>query len=428
MMMHARTNHRWKLEKLENICAQITDGKHGDCEDEPNSGFYFLSCKDVVDGKLNYDGARQITEADFRDTHRRTKFAPSDILVTNSGTIGRMALAPDNELTPRTTFQKSVAILKPAPNRVEPKFLYYALQVDIRQLIEFAGGTAQKNLLLRDLRSFEIPVPPVPVQRRIAGILSAYDELIENNQRRIRILEGMARALYREWFVEFRYPGHAKRPRSESALGEVPEGWNAVQFTDIADVLSGGTPKTDVPEYWHGEIPFFTPRDVPDCFYVQDTAKHITELGISKCASELYPPDTVFITARGTVGKVALPSVPMAMNQSSYALRGKPGIPQRFLFLTTLQQVDFLKTNTGGATFDTIVVDTFRRMSVVKPDGGVIERFGNAIDPMFAQIDALQRQVANLRKTRDLLIPRLLSGVELRGTNADEGPKCAAVT
>ncbi len=260
--------------------------------------------------------------------------------------------------------------------------------------------------------NFDFNVPPLPVQRRIAGILSAYDELIENSQRRIRLLEDMARALYREWFVHFRFPGHESVPRLPSALGDIPQGWDVKPFTEIADVLSGGTPKTDTAEYWNGEIPFFTPRDVPGCFYVQDTDKHVTELGLSKCASELYPPDTVFITARGTVGKVALPSVPMAMNQSCYALRGKPGIPQRFLFLMTLQQVDYLKTNTGGATFDTIVVDTFRRMEVVKPASDIIARFANKTDAMFEQVNTLQRKLQNLRRTRDLLLPRLLSGFE----------------
>jgi type I restriction enzyme S subunit len=110
------------------------------------------------------------------------------------------------------------------------------------------------------------------------------------------------------------------------------------------------------------------------------------------------------------VGKVALPAVNMAMNQSCYALRGKTGIPQRFLFLMTLQQVDYLKTNTGGATFDTIVVDTFRRMEVVSPSQAIASQFSELIDPVFEQVNTLQRQIQNLRRTRDLLLPRLLSG------------------
>jgi type I restriction enzyme S subunit len=220
----------------------------------------------------------------------------------------------------------------------------------------------------------------------------------------------MARALYREWFVHFRFPGHESVPRVPSALGEIPQGWEVKPFTAVADVLSGGTPKTDVSEYWNGNIPFFTPRDAPDCFYVQDTDKHVSEFGLSRCSSALYPPDTVFITARGTVGKVAIPSVPMAMNQSCYALRGKVGIPQRFLFLMTLQQVDYLKTNTGGATFDTIVVDTLRRMEIVLPAADIVSHFAERVDAVFKQVNTLQRQIQNLRRTRDLLLPRLLSG------------------
>lgn len=271
-------------------------------------------------------------------------------------------------------------------------------------------GATMPSLNQGIIERIDLPLPPLPIQKRIAGILSAYDELIENNQRRIKILESMARSLYREWFIHFRYPGHESVPLVPSPLGPIPKGWEVKPFTEIADVLSGGTPKTNVSEYWNGEIPFFTPRDVPDCFYVHDTDKHVTDLGLSKCASELYPSDTVFITARGTVGKVALPSVPMAMNQSCYALRGKAGIPQRFLFLMTLRQVDYLKTNTGGATFDTIVVDTFRRMEVVKPTREFTARFAAEVDAIFDQIHTLQRQIQNLRQTRDLLLPRLLSG------------------
>jgi type I restriction enzyme, S subunit len=201
--------------KLEDICSQITDGKHGDCNNEEGSGYYFLSCKDVTNGKLNYENARQITKEDFIDTHRRTKLETNDLLITNSGTIGRMAIAPHDELTYRTTFQKSVAILKPIESKVSPRFLYYLLHADLKRLISFAGGTAQKNLLLRDLRAFEIKLIDFDLQQKIATILSAYDDLIENNTRRIAILEEMNQMIYREWFVKFRFPGHEKVSRAE---------------------------------------------------------------------------------------------------------------------------------------------------------------------------------------------------------------------
>ena len=289
-----------------------------------------------------------------------------------------------------------------------PKFGYFFLQTMGFERLD--AGSSNPSLNRNHIHTIPVCVPPLPIQRRIADILSAYDELIENCQRRIKILEQMSRGLYREWFVKFRFPNHAKTPMVDSPLGKIPKGWEVVPFTDIADVLSGGTPKTEVPEYWDGTIPFFTPRDAPSCFYVQNTEKHVTEMGLSRCSSELYPPDTVFITARGTVGKVALPSVPMAMNQSCYALRGKPNIPQKFLFLWTLQQVDYLKTNVGGATFDTIVVDTFRRMQVVNPPSELVTRFSRKIDPLLDDVNVLQRGINNIRKTRDLLLPRLMSG------------------
>jgi len=316
------------------------------------------------------------------------------------------------------TLNQAICGLVVDDKKADWRFVFYSLLKDRGELTVQAQGAAQQNLNQDLIRQFEIPIPPLPVQQRIAGILSAYDELMENSQRRIQLLETMARALYREWFTEFRFPGHEKLSRVASPVGNIPHGWEVVAFTDIVNVLSGGTPKTNVAEYWGGEIPFFTPRDVPDCFYIQDTAKHVTELGLSKCTSELYPPDTVFITARGTVGKVALPSVPMAMNQSCYALRGMRGIPQRFLFLMTLHQVDYLKTNTGGATFDTIVVDTFRRMTVVKPSPDIIARFVAHTDAMFEQINTLQCQAQNLRVTRDLLLPRLIAGQQDLRTSA----------
>jgi type I restriction enzyme S subunit len=310
---------------------------------------------------------------------------------------------------PAATNQACAAMLVDEA-KCDTHYFFYALKARRHVLLKLAYGGAQRNLTGKLIREFPLPIPPLRVQRRIAGILSAYDELIENNQRRIRILEEMARALYREWFVSFRYPDHESIPLVHSLLGSIPQGWEVVAFTELADILSGGTPKTHVSEYWNGTIPFFTPRDALACFYVQDTEKHITDLGLSKCASELYAPNTVFITARGTVGKVVLPSVPMAMNQSCYALRGKTGIPQHFLFLMTLEQVNYLKTNTGGATFDTIVVDTFRRMPIVKPPLDLIARFAHLTHAVFEAIDNLQRKNTNLRSTRDLLLPKLISG------------------
>jgi type I restriction enzyme S subunit len=397
---------------MDELC-EITSSKRIFAADYVSEGVPFYRGKEITEkynGKLDVSTELFITEAKFKEIEKKFG-APQagDLLLTSVGTLGSVYVVKPSD---RFYFKDGNLTWFRKLKGLDSQFLYYWIgsPQGKAELQKATIGSSQSAFTIVLLKGMEMQLPPLPVQRRIAGILSAYDELMENCQRRIRILESMARALYREWFVHFRYPGHESVPRVDSPLGPIPQGWEVKPFTEIADVLSGGTPKTDIAEYWNGEIPFFTPRDTTDNFYVLDTDKHVTELGLSKCASELYTPDTVFITARGTVGKVALPSVPMAMNQSCYALRGKSGVPQRFLFLMTLQQVDYLKTNTGGATFDTIVVDTFRRMEVVKPARDIIARFATKTDAIFEQVNALQRQIQNLRQTRDLLLPRLLSG------------------
>ena len=186
-----------RKEKLGDICINITDGKHGDCKNEANSGFYCVSVKDIYDGKINYENARQITEDDFQETHKRTRLGKDDILVTNSGTIGRMALVKDDDRTDKTTFQKSVAIIKPDKNIINPLYLYYFIKSDIKRLSEFAGGTTQKNLLLKDLRNFKIIIPSFIEQKSIANTLSCLDEKIEINNRINNNLEEIARAIFK---------------------------------------------------------------------------------------------------------------------------------------------------------------------------------------------------------------------------------------
>ena len=221
---------------LAELTLNITDGKHGDCRGKDNSGFYFISCKDVRDGQIHYEDARQIIEEDFWDTHKRTRLEPEDILVTNSGTIGRMAFIRDVPLTYRTTFQKSVAIVKPDKSKIFPKYLYYQLQNCVDGFVNQSNGAAQKNLLLSTMRAFKMNIhEDEDTQIRIASILSVYDDLIENNQEQIKLLEEAAQRLYKEWFVDLRFPGH----ETTSITDGIPEGWKKERLIDIVKVQYG---------------------------------------------------------------------------------------------------------------------------------------------------------------------------------------------
>ena len=150
----------WEVKSLEAITELITDGKHGNSDDESQSGYYFISAKDILNEMIDYSKARQITYKDFQETHKRTNLKTGDILITNSGTIGKIAYIFEDELNSKTTFQKSVAILKPI---IDSHFFFQAIKHNIRELIELAGGSTQSNLLLGDLKTFKILVPIITV-------------------------------------------------------------------------------------------------------------------------------------------------------------------------------------------------------------------------------------------------------------------------
>ncbi|MBE6490117.1 MAG: hypothetical protein E7Z83_04595 [Methanobrevibacter sp.] len=216
--------------KLEDLCLQITDGKHGDCENQENSGYYFVSVKDIDEGEIHYSNARQITKYDFEDTDKRTRLENEDILITNSGTIGKFVFV-NSPLSRKTTFQKSVAIIKPNKNKILPKFLYYYLISEKRRLIEYAGGTTQKNLLLRDIRNFEVEVPDEFHQKKIIEILNTIDELIKTKKKLNKNLNHQRKLLFKNWFIDFN--DFSDYELYDTAFGLIPKTWHIYDFKEI---------------------------------------------------------------------------------------------------------------------------------------------------------------------------------------------------
>lgn len=245
-------------------------------------------------------------------------------------------------------FPDSVIGFIPDPKKSDARFIKYLFDAVLKlQYRQVSQGAAQDNLSQGKLLALKFSVPDdVNEQIRIADFIATYDDLIENNRRRIQLLEESARLLYQEWFVRLRFPGHEQA----KIIDGVPEGWERTTADKVMNILSGGTPKTKMPEFWNGGIPFFTPKDAKGLF-THDTEKTITELGLSKCNSHLYPKYTVFITARGTVGKLSFAQRPMAMNQSCYALIAKDGISQEFLYSSLKASIDQFKARASGAVF-----------------------------------------------------------------------------
>lgn len=288
-----------------------------------------------------------------------------------------------------------------------PFYVYLFKSSLIRSVLSiYGGGTNINNLNQQILCNLDVPLPPLAVQKNIAAILSAYDELIENNQRRIALLEKLAEEIYREWFVRLRFPGHEKVKRVKG----VPAGWSVQPASEAFRVMGGGTPKTEVAVYWDGEIPFFTPKDSHVGFYVLNTEKTLTEKGLQSCSSQLFPSETIFITARGTVGELCLAHRPMAMNQSCYALAPRGEQSVYFHFLAMKLAITYIKGISKSGVFDNIVIDTFKNVPIMVPTTDLLRSFNEMAKPIFGQIGCLLQTNVHLTATRDQLLPRLISG------------------
>jgi type I restriction enzyme S subunit len=339
-----------------------------------------------------------ISSSGITSYHNEAKAVGPGVIVGRKGTVGSVHFSPSDFWPHDTTLWS-----KELQGNDARFVFYYLLTVNLKR---FDVGSSNPTLNRNHIHDLPVWIPPLDEQRRIASVLSSFDDLTENNRRRMTLLEDAARQLYREWFIRLRFPGHEHR----SIRDGVPEGWKSTTAIASMDILSGGTPKTTVSDYWDGDIPFYTPKDASDACYTLTTERSITERGLKNCNSRLYPPDTVFISARGTVGKLSLAARPMAMSQSCYALVGKGHVSQLFLFSALREAIDHFKQHASGAVFDAIVVDTFKLIPFTVPDQKAVRLFEETIGPLFRQVANLTEQNDKLRAARDLLLPRLMSG------------------
>ncbi|WP_419610634.1 restriction endonuclease subunit S, partial [Thiolapillus sp.] len=237
----------------------------------------------------------------------------------------------------------------------------------------------------------------------------------------------IARAIFKSWFVDFdpvKAKMEGKQPEGmteeiaalfpdrlvDSELGMIPEGWDTIVLSEIVDIHSGGTPKTKVSEYWNGTIPWYSVVDAPNDgeVFVVTTSKSITDMGLNNSSTKILPIGSTIISARGTVGKLAVTCSKITMNQSCYALKGLYG--DFFTYYTISEEVDWLKQNAHGAVFDTITRATFKEISIVLPNTEIIRMYESLVLPLMERIKVLLYESNTLAELRDTLLPRLISG------------------
>lgn len=342
----------------------------------------------------------------------RHKLHKDEIVFPRRGEITKCALIKQDQ----EGFLCGTGCLKiTIPSKIlSPLFIryYLAKQEIIEWLDSNAVGATMKNLSTGILEKLPVYYPPLPIQEKIAWILAVYDDLIENNLKRIKLLEEMAQITYEEWFVRMRFPGHESVSIN---LGTgLPEGWKRKENGDCCEVSGGGTPSREIPEYWEsGTVKWFSPTDLSkaNSLCLLDSSDKITELGFKKSSARLMGKHTFMMTSRATIGLFGLIDAEYTTNQGFINVTPLKPHHKYYLLFNFKNRVDEFIAHASGATFPEISKSNFKRLKITWPSEDALSIFHEYCSPIIGEMMNLTKQNQRLREARDILLPRLMTGV-----------------
>lgn len=345
------------------------------------------------------------------------KLQENDVIIQTVGSwasnpnsvVGKVVKVPSG-LEGALLNQNAVKIF--CDERIDNGFLFYLLKNDSFKayIIGTAQGAAnQASITLDSIKKYTFRLPPIYAQRKIASILSAYDDLIENNAKRIKLLEEVAQNIYKEWFVHFRFPGYEKA-KFENGL---PKGWRIEVMDNIASISGGGTPSTQEPAYWdNGDILWFSPTDLSknSSLVLLDSEKKITLEGLRNSSAKILPPRTILMSSRATIGLFGLISKECSTNQGFINIVPNDEIMRYYLLYNLKNRKQEIINKASGTTFKEISKKTFKEFEVVIPVVNVLEKFMLTVNDVIDGIENLEKQNQQLKEARDILLPRLMNG------------------
>ena len=410
-------------QNLLDVCELIVDCEHKTAPTQ-ETGYPSIRTPNIGRGRLILDGANRVSEETYRTWSRRAIPQAEDLILAREAPIGNVAIIPKNL---NVCLGQRTVLIRPDKNKIIPMFLLYLMLGDEIQekLLAHSTGTTVGHLNMRDIRNLKLPrLPQFSTQRKIAAILSAYDDLIENNTRRIKILEEMAATIYREWFVEFRFPGHEHVKMAESELGLIPEGWDT-KFSDYVDFKEG--PGLRRWQYRDEGIPFLNIRTLVDNDIDSSKLQYLDPDEVrTKYSHFLLSTYDHVVSSSGTLGRIVTiqrDHLPLMLNTSIIRMRAKtknvgPWQLKHFLKSDYFQrQINALATGTAQKNYGP---SHLKHMKIVAPDSALGRKYEELVSPLEELLGVLVIKNANLRSTRDLLLPKLISG-ELDVSTLDIG-------
>jgi type I restriction enzyme S subunit len=399
------------LSTLASLCELIIDCEHKTAP-TVSEGYPLIRTPDIGVGRLDTESAQRVDEATYKEWTRRAVPQAGDLILAREAPVGNVGIVRPGI---QPVLGQRTVLIRTRHDELDPLYLNYLLSGPVLRgwMAGVSSGATLPHLNMSDIRSMEIPsIPAVNVQRKIAAVLSAYDELVENNTRRIRVLEEMAQRIYREWFVDFRFPGHENVPLIQSELGPIPEGWAVRTLGEVCSLMqAGGTPLRAVPDYWvEGTVDWFTTTELQDGFLLH-SAERVTEMAVQDKKTRLFPRGAILMAIYGspTVGRLGVLTESGACNQAALAMIGHL-VPQVVLYYALLELRAHFNSIAQGAAQQNISKQKVGGTPIVCPSPRLCSAAEEVLTPLWEQRKVLGIATERLRTTRDLLLQRLISG------------------
>ncbi|MCK7639283.1 restriction endonuclease subunit S [Acinetobacter portensis] len=353
-----------------------------------------LPNQNIVSGKFPV-----VASSGIKDFHNDFKASPPIVVTGRSGTLGEVQYITEKSWPLNTTLY-SISFRDNLP-----KYVYYYLKE--MHLENFNAGAGVPTLNQNHLQKLKIKIPQLDIQKKIAAILSAYDDLIENNKKRIQILENMAEELYKEWFVRFRFPNWEN---TEFEKG-VPKGWSYTILERLGKIRTGKTPSTSNSEFYGGQYPFYKTPDMHDKVFVFETDETLTEQGLYSQKSQIIEANAIMVTCIGSGGVTAISTKKGCTNQQINSL----SVANNKFLYWAYYLIKYLKPQielygATGATMTNLSKGKFSNLEIVKPTDALIEQYFNLVSPKFEMIKKLSQMNQMLEEQKNSLLPRLISG------------------
>ena len=366
------------------------------------SEYPFITPSDIQFGDKSITTDRFLSEQGI-EAHKRIGLPRKSVCVVCIGSIGKVCIT--DQLSVSNQQINSIIV---DSKKYDPDFVFYMASLLRSTLESYAGGVATPIVNKGAFSKIKLQVPERETQRKIAAILTAYDDLIEINRCRIALLEKIAEDLYREWFVRMRFPGH----QNTKFVKGVPEGWEMQKLEKAFEFTGGGTPSKAVTSYWsEGTVNWFTPSDITGAngIFLSDSEDQCSEEGLARSSARMFPAYSVMMTSRATIGAIGINTTPACTNQGFITCIPNDRYPLPYLYHWLKIAKPYFEQLCGGATFLELTKGTFKKLKILTPAEEVVEEFTNLSMPIFKLLQTELEQNENLTQTRDLLLPRLIS-------------------